>query len=123
MYDDSRYDAQEPPSPPEMDDFYGSSQPNLQDSQLYATPSVGTASIRAPSPPPGPILDHSHLRPGKQAALLSHERTLELYRANAKKTQDPELQHELAVFMIDASKTMPIPEPTPGNVMDVEKAI
>jgi hypothetical protein len=39
----------------------------------------------APSGPSGPILDHSHLRPGKQAALLSHERTLELYRANAKK--------------------------------------
>ncbi|KAH9169128.1 HCP-like protein [Lactarius sanguifluus] len=73
--------------------------------------------------PPGPILDHSHLRPGNQAALLSHERTLELYRANAKKTQDPDLQFEFAVFMVDASKTLPIPELTPGNVMDVEKAV
>ncbi|KIY50458.1 HCP-like protein [Fistulina hepatica ATCC 64428] len=79
-------------------------------------------SIRTPSPPPGPILDHSHLRPGKQAALLSHERTLELYRANAKKTQDPELQYEFAVFMIDASKSLPIPALTGANVIEVEKA-
>jgi TPR repeat protein len=80
---------------------------------------------RAPSPPQpgGPLLDHSHLRPGNQASLLSHDRTLELYRANAKKTQDPDLQFEFAVFMIDASKTYPIPEPTPGNVMDIEKAV
>jgi TPR repeat protein len=48
---------------------------------------------------------------------------LELYRANAKKTQDPDLQFEFAVFMVDASKTLPIPELTPGNVIDVEKAI
>ncbi|KAH9486430.1 Chitin synthase regulator SKT5 [Psilocybe cubensis] len=85
--------------------------------------SVATQSVRSPSPPQGPILDHSHLRPGNHAALLSHERTLELYRANAKKTQDPDLQFEFAVFMIDASKSMPIPVQTPGNVMEVEKAI
>ncbi|KAF9566938.1 Sel1 domain-containing protein [Agrocybe pediades] len=85
--------------------------------------SIATQSVRSPSPPPGPILDHSHLRPGNQASLLSHERTLELYRANAKKTQDPDLQFEFAVFMIDASKSMPIPAQTPGNVMEVEKAI
>jgi uncharacterized protein len=86
--------------------------------------SVASQSIRSPSPPPaGPILDHSHLRPGNQASLLSHERTLELYRANAKKTQDPDLQFEFAVFMIDASKSMPIPAQTLGNVMDVERAI
>ncbi|KAG6835524.1 hypothetical protein H0H93_000558 [Arthromyces matolae] len=83
-----------------------------------------TNSIRAPSPPAtGPILDHSHLRPGKQAALLSHERTLELYRANAKKTQDPDLQFEFAVFMIDASKSLPIPPSTPGNLLVVERAL
>lgn len=86
-------------------------------------PSVATRSIRAPSPPPGPVLDHSHLRPGNQASLLSHERTLELYRTNAKKTQDPEIQFEFAVFMIDASKSLPIPRQTPGNVMEVEKAL
>ncbi|KAI8980630.1 HCP-like protein [Trametes punicea] len=113
QYDDVSYEG-------DGDDFY---QSQSQYDQPYTTRSIATQSIRAPSPPQGPILDHSHLRPGNQAALLSHERTLELYRANAKKTQDPDLQFEFAVFMIDASKTMPIPAPTPGNVMDVEKAI
>ncbi|THH10395.1 hypothetical protein EW145_g1363 [Phellinidium pouzarii] len=74
-------------------------------------------------PPPQPLLDHSHLRPGNQASLLSHEATLELYRTNAKKTQDPEVQFEFAVFMIDASKSMPIPVETSANVIEVEKAV
>lgn len=113
QYDDASYDG-------DGDDFY---QSQSQYDQPYAARSVATQSVRAPSPPPGPILDHSHLRPGNQAALLSHVRTLELYRANAKKTQDPDLQFEFAVFMIDASKTMQIPAETPGNVMEVEKAI
>lgn len=52
------------------------------------------------------LLDHSHLRPGEQAALLSHNKTLELYRQNAKKTNDPDLIYEFAVFMIDAAKSM-----------------
>ncbi|KZT68649.1 HCP-like protein [Daedalea quercina L-15889] len=121
-YDDFGYENGSP-TPPDQDgdDFYAS-QADFHDRQTYAAPSNATQSVRAPSPPPGPILDHSHLRPGNQAALLSHERTLELYRANAKKTQDPDLQFEFAVFMIDASKTMPMPVPTPGNVMEVEKA-
>ena len=77
-----------------------------------------------PSTPPGPILDHSHLRPGKEASLLSHERTLALYRTNAKKTQDPELQFEFAVFLVDAAKHWPVPtlEPSGVNVIDIEKA-
>ncbi|KAJ1018934.1 hypothetical protein NDA16_004737 [Ustilago loliicola] len=63
------------------------------------------ASI-APSVASGPLLDHSHLKVGQKASLLSHEKTLELYRQNAKKTNDPNLIYELAVFMIDAAKTM-----------------
>lgn len=59
---------------------------------------------------PAPLLDQSHLRPGKEAALLSHNRTLELYRENAKKTNDPELIFEFSVFMIDAAKSMMPPE-------------
>lgn len=54
----------------------------------------------------GALLDHSHLKPGQSAALLSHGKTLELYRQNAKKTNDPDLIYEFAVFMIDASKSM-----------------
>lgn len=86
-------------------------------------PSQRSRPSGSPAPAPAPILDHSHLRPGNQASLLSHERTLELYRMNAKKTQDPDLQFELAVFMVDASKTLPIPVETPANVIEVEKTI
>ncbi|KAI0319935.1 HCP-like protein [Amylostereum chailletii] len=113
-------DDQDAPTPPDEDDFF-----QTDELRFYQPParSIATQSVRAPSPPPAPILDHSHLRPGNQAALLSHERTLELYRANAKKTQDPDLQFELAVFMVDASKTFPVPTPTPGNVIQVEKAL
>lgn len=57
--------------------------------------------------PENPLLDHSHLKPGHRASLLSHSQTLELYRLNAKKTNDPNIQFEFAAFMIDASRTMP----------------
>ncbi|WWC92909.1 uncharacterized protein L201_007871 [Kwoniella dendrophila CBS 6074] len=55
---------------------------------------------------PAALLDQSHLRPGNQAELLSQDRTLQLYRENAKKTNDPELIFEFSVFMIDAAKSM-----------------
>ncbi|GLB43624.1 putative sel1-like repeats [Lyophyllum shimeji] len=123
-------DFDDEPEQDDNDDFFNGSsgerlqhQPSFQQDPLPPS-SQATNSIRAPSPPAsGPILDHSHLRPGKQAALLSHERTLELYRANAKKTQDPDLQFEFAVFMIDASKSLPIPRSQPGNLLQVEKAL
>ncbi|KAF8079209.1 HCP-like protein [Lyophyllum atratum] len=123
-------DYDDEPEQDDNDDFFNGStsggleaQPSFQ-RDLFLPSSQATNSIRAPSPTAsGPILDHSHLRPGKQAALLSHERTLELYRANAKKTQDPDLQFEFAVFMIDASKSLPIPPSTSGNLIQVEKAL
>lgn len=48
----------------------------------------------------------AHLRPGASAALLSHDKKLELYRASAKKTNDPELSFEFAVFLIEAAKSL-----------------
>jgi hypothetical protein len=45
---------------------------------------------------------------------------LELYHANAKKRQDPDLPFEFAVIMVEASKTLPVPKLTPAKV---EKAI
>lgn len=135
--DNDDYDDNSPPEPEDdNDDFFSgalnnahqsfnpSLAPDLYSNSYHHSSSVTTQSVRAPSPPPqGPILDHSHLRPGNQASLLSHERTLEAYRANAKKTQDPDLQFEFAVFMIDASKSLPIPPNTPGNLLEVEKAL
>jgi TPR repeat protein len=58
------------------------------------------------------------LRPGKSAELLSQDRTLELYRENAKKTNDPELIFEFAVFMIDAAKSM-VPTTDPETPVDM----
>jgi hypothetical protein len=86
-YDDD-YSEQGPPSEAEQDDFYAG-----QDDFYAGQDDFGQAQYRreedaaslAPTTLTGPVLDQSHLRPGKQAALLSHERTLELYRANAKK--------------------------------------
>ncbi|KAL9937204.1 hypothetical protein V8E36_003613 [Tilletia maclaganii] len=54
----------------------------------------------------GMLLDHRHLQPGTRAALLSHDKTLKLYRMNARKTNDPNLIYKFAVFMIDAAKSM-----------------
>ncbi|KAF9093225.1 hypothetical protein BGX27_001651 [Mortierella sp. AM989] len=56
------------------------------------------------------VLSQSHLKPGHKATLLSYTQTLELYRQNAKKTNDPELQFEFAAFMIDAGKPLEDPQ-------------
>ncbi|KAF9363832.1 hypothetical protein BGX34_003210 [Mortierella sp. NVP85] len=52
------------------------------------------------------LLSQEHLKPGHKATLLAYSQTLELYRQNAKKTNDPELQFEFAAFMIDAGKPL-----------------
>ncbi|KAI9806992.1 MAG: hypothetical protein M1833_002650 [Piccolia ochrophora] len=41
---------------------------------------------------------------GSNASLLSHKQTLEMYRANAKKTNDPSIQYEFAIFMIGIAR-------------------
>lgn len=56
------------------------------------------------------LLSHDHLKPGHKATLLEYTQTLELYRQNAKKTSDPELQYEFAAFMIDAGKPLEDPQ-------------
>lgn len=60
-----------------------------------------SASMMEPPVPSGPLLDHSHLQPGILASLLSHEKTLDLYRANAKKTNDPDIQFEFCTFVME----------------------
>jgi hypothetical protein len=78
-------------------------------------------SISIYASPPMPVLDHSHLKPGSKASLLSHAKTLELYRANAKKSSDPEVSFEFAVFMMDVARelgnadTEKPPEPGTGD--------
>lgn len=57
---------------------------------------------QAPAPA---SLDNSHLRDaiGNNASLLSHKQTLEMYRANAKKTNDATILYNFAVFLVDTA--------------------
>lgn len=70
--------------------------------------SLYAISTTSPSDPatPIPLLDHSHLQPGVLASLLSHEKTLDLYRANAKKTNDPDVQFEFCTFVMEVVSEM-----------------
>ncbi|KAG9098405.1 hypothetical protein FRC06_006432 [Ceratobasidium sp. 370] len=122
----SQYPSNEPPmSPNDPDPFFAQQAARPQSQYAQSVSPSGrqiTQSVAGGKPPsPPPLLDHSHLRPGKEANLLSHERTLELYRANARKSNDPDVQFEFAVFMIDASKSLPLPPATGGNQIEIEK--
>ncbi|KAI7904120.1 uncharacterized protein BX663DRAFT_504034 [Cokeromyces recurvatus] len=50
------------------------------------------------------LLDHSHLKPGTKASLLSYNQTINMYRENAKKTNSPDIQCDFAIFMVEAAK-------------------
>ena len=41
---------------------------------------------------------------GNNASLMSTRKTLDMYRANVKKTSDPSIQYEFAVFMVGAAQ-------------------
>lgn len=67
-------------------------------SSNYASSSCGDS----PVPPAVPRLNQpTHLRPGASASLLSHAKTLDLYRANVKKTNDVEVTFEFASFILN----------------------
>jgi TPR repeat protein len=55
---------------------------------------------------PVPSLDNSMLRSvvGSNASLLDTRKTLEMYRANVKKTNEPAIQYEFALFMVQAAR-------------------
>lgn len=68
---------------------------------------IDLLNVPYPQPPPAPTnLDNAHLRNavGNSASLLSTKQTLEMYRANVKKTNDPTIQYEFAVFMINTAQ-------------------
>ena len=70
---------------------------------------VDLLNVPYPQPPPAPSsLDNSHLRSavGQNASLLSTKKTLDMYRANVKKTNDPTIQYEFAIFMINTAQEM-----------------
>ena len=69
---------------------------------------VDLLNVPYPQPPPvsAEALRNTNLRNavGANASLLSTRKTLEMYRANVKKTNDPAIQYEFAVFMINAAQ-------------------
>lgn len=97
--------------------------------QSSASASWGRQSTRALSPMPSnyatsvsnvdyaspPVLDHSHLQPGEKAALLSHAKTLELYRSNARKTNDPDVVYDFAIFMLGVAREIQEPSDEGGS--------
>ncbi|CAL3962350.1 unnamed protein product [Diplocarpon coronariae] len=81
-----------------------------------------------PQTAPAPIsMDNSQLRAvvGTNASLLSTAKTLELYRQNVKKLDNPETQYAFAIFLIQAAQESGLgqegdvalrkPSPKPGN--------
>ncbi|KAF2164450.1 hypothetical protein M409DRAFT_67941 [Zasmidium cellare ATCC 36951] len=55
---------------------------------------------------PGPPLNNQSLQSvvGSAASLLNTKKTLDMYRANVKKTNDAAVQYEFAIFMINAAQ-------------------
>lgn len=75
---------------------------------------VDLLNVPYPQPPPAPSnLDNAHLRTavGNNASLLSTKQTLDMYRANVKKTNDPTIQYEFAIFMINTAQEVGSKEP------------
>ena len=70
---------------------------------------IDLLNVPYPQPPPAPSnFENAHLRSavGSNASLLSSKATLEMYRANVKKTNDPTIQYEFAVFMVNAAQEL-----------------
>ena len=68
---------------------------------------IDLLNVPYPQPPPAATnLDNAHLRDavGNNASLLSTKQTLDMYRANVKKTNDPTIQYEFAIFMVNTAQ-------------------
>lgn len=68
---------------------------------------IDLLNVPYPQPPPASSnLDNTQLRSsvGENASLLSTKKTLNMYRANVKKTSDPTIQYEFAIFMITTAQ-------------------
>ncbi|KAG1143351.1 hypothetical protein G6F37_007222 [Rhizopus arrhizus] len=118
-----------PPPPKHMETPYNTTpRPQFQYSTANNMSAPSLSMNRQPSPlpsnyetsktPPGTrtnsvtnlslsneqLLDHSHLKPGNKASLLSYAQTINMYRENAKKTNSPDIQCDFAIFMVEAAK-------------------
>ncbi|OAG38188.1 hypothetical protein AYO21_07648 [Fonsecaea monophora] len=84
--------------------------------------------LNVPYPQPAPSgaenLVNSGLRSvvGANASLMSTRKTLDMYRANVKKTQDPAVQYEFAIFMISAAQEEGLESDTVSDAAHSEKS-
>lgn len=60
---------------------------------------------------------NQHLKPGTGASLLSYQQTLEMYRQNAKKTDNMSVQFEFAKYLIDVANELDDPR-TKESLLD-----
>ncbi|KAL8826481.1 MAG: hypothetical protein Q9170_007382 [Blastenia crenularia] len=68
---------------------------------------IDLINVPYPQPPPAATnIDNVHLQKavGNSASLLSTKQTLDMYRVNVKKTNDPTIQYEFAIFMIQTAQ-------------------
>ena len=68
---------------------------------------IDLLNVPYPQQAPAPMnLNHTHLKTsiGTNVSLLSPMKTLEMYRANVKKTNDLTVQHEFALFMLETAQ-------------------
>lgn len=95
----------------------GNSHVRAPSSQSRRSPDIRPTSyaellnVPYPQPPPAAMtFDNSHLKSavGNNAALLSTQKTLDMYRQNVKKTNDFSIQYSFAVFLITTAQEMGI---------------
>ncbi|KAL8669000.1 MAG: hypothetical protein Q9168_006393 [Polycauliona sp. 1 TL-2023] len=75
---------------------------------------IDLLNVPYPQPPPAATnIDNVQLQKavGTSASLLSTKQTLDMYRANVKKTTDPTIQYEFAIFMIQTAQEASNSEP------------
>lgn len=68
---------------------------------------IDLLNVPYPQPPPAPTnVDNLHLQKavGNNASLLSTKQTLDMYRANVKKTNEPTIQYEFAILMVQTAQ-------------------
>ncbi|OBZ86587.1 Protein SKT5 [Choanephora cucurbitarum] len=71
--------------------------PSLDSSSSSPTlSSIATDSSKRHS-----LLDHSHLKPGHNASLLSYSQTIQMYQENAKKTNNMDVLYDFATFLAE----------------------
>ncbi|KAI8373152.1 uncharacterized protein BYT42DRAFT_501032 [Radiomyces spectabilis] len=69
------------------------------------------------------LLDHSHLKPGQNAELLAYNKTLNMYRENAKRTNDVYIQTEFAAFLVEASQGIEDTEEAWSYLVEAQKIL